>query len=432
MEKELNVNFDEITKSRRYLNVILPLFFGSIMAFLDRLNLSYAALTMNEDLGFSAEVFGMGAGILFIGYVLFEIPGALIAEKWSPRKWIFRILFTWGIVTSLMVFIKTPLQFYIVRFLIGAAEASFYPVAYSVVIPRWFNARERAEATSLMLTSLLVSNIIGSPLAGILLKLTWLNFKGWQLLFLVEGGITVIYSLFFLFWLVDWPKDAKWLNEDEKKYLMDQFEREKALKESVRKYTVLEALGDKDVLKLSFIYFMWVTGFWGFGFWMPTVLKSVSGWSGSSIAFLVTIPMTLALIGFIVNGRSSSRTGEKRWHVALPLFLGAVGMGLSPFITNPVLNFLLVCLTAIGVYIGMGVWWTIPTSFLSGMAAAGATGLINSVGNIGGWVGPYLVGFIKTHTGTYMWAYLYLAFSLAVAGLLIVTTLKEKQVMMKN
>lgn len=412
-------------RRRKYLHIILPLFIGSVLAFLDRLNLAYAALTMNKDLGFSAEVFGMGAGILFLGYVLFEIPGSLIAAKWSARIWISRILITWGLACSLMAFIHNATQFYIVRFLIGAAEASYYPVCYAVVVPRWFDPEERPKAVSIMLTSLLVSNIIGSPLAGVLLGVSWFGFKGWQMLFILEGLMAVVFGFIVLFWLADWPKDVHWLTPAEKEALAQQYEHEVAVKNAVRKYTVWEALKDKEVLRLCFIYFMWITGFWGFGFWMPTVLKSVSGWSNAAIGWLIVIPMTLALIGFVINGNSSSRTGEKRWHVAIPLFIGAIGMGLGSFVTNPILSFILVCVSAIGVYVGMGVWWTYPTSFLSGAAAAGAVGLINSVGNIGGWVGPYLVGFIKDLTGSFMWAYLYLALSLAVAGIFILTLRKE-------
>lgn len=412
-------------RRRKYLHVILPLFIGSVMAFLDRLNLAYAALTMNKDLGFSAEVFGMGAGILFLGYVLFEIPGSLVAAKYSARVWISRILITWGLACSLMAFIHTATQFYIVRFLIGAAEASFYPVCYAVVIPRFFDAAERPKAISIMLTSLLVSSIIGAPLAGVLLGVTWLGFKGWQMLFILEGAIAFVFGIIVLFWLADWPKDVRWLTPAEKEELMAQYEHEVAVKSAARKYTVWEALKDKEVLRLCFIYFMWITGFWGFGFWMPTVLKAVSGWSNAAIGWLIAIPMTLALIGFVVNGNSSSRTGEKRWHVAIPMFIGAFGLSVGTFVTDPIWSFIMVCVSAIGVYVGMGVWWSYPTSFLSGAAAAGAVGLINSVGNIGGWVGPYLVGFIKDVTGSFTWAYLYLAFSLFVAGVVILTLRKE-------
>ncbi|MGD0844865.1 MAG: MFS transporter [Geobacteraceae bacterium] len=410
---------------RKYLHIILPLFLASVIAYLDRVNVAYAALTMNRDMGFSATVFGMGAGIFFVGYILFEVPGALIAERYSPRIWIARIMISWGIVCGFMAFMGSATEFYICRFLLGAAEASFYPVVYAVVIPRWFNTVERPRAISLMLTSLLISSIVGSPLAGWLLGVTLAGLKGWQVLFLLEAIPAVLYGILLFFLLVDWPKDAKWLTAEEKKELTRQYEDEVAAKNSARRYTLWQALSDREVLKLCLIYFMWITGFWGFNFWMPTVLKAVSGWSNAAVGWVVVIPMTLALIGFIVVGHSSSRTGEKRWHVAIPMFIGAVGMGLGPFVHGPVTSLVLVCVSAIGVYVGMGVWWTYPTSFLSGPAAAGAVGMINSLGNTGGWVGPYLTGFVKELTGSFQWAYVYLAFSLTVAGLLILTLRKS-------
>lgn len=413
-----------VTK-KKYLNVILPLFIGSMLAYLDRLNISYAALTMNKDLGFNAEVFGMGAGILFFGYIAFEVPGTVFAEKRSPSKWLVRIMLTWGIASALMAFIHTSTQFYIVRFLIGAAEASFYPVCYSSIIPRWFNPKERPKAISIMLTSMLVSSIVGSPLAGLMLDITAFGLKGWQMLFLMEGIMAFIFGFILIFWLKDSPNDVNWLTQEEKKLIIEEYEKEIAAKNSMKKYTLWQALGNKTVLKLSFIYFMWITGFWGFGFWLPTVLKSLSGLSNSSVSLLIIIPMSIALIGFIINGNSSSKRGEVKWHIAIPVFMGAIGMGVGTLIHNPILSFIFTCITCAGVYIGMGVWWTVPTTFLTGPAAAGATGLINSCGNIGGWVGPYLVGFIQTTTGSYTGAYLYLAFSLAVSGLLMLT-LKEQ------
>jgi len=410
---------------RKYLHIILPLFLASMIAYLDRVNVAYAALTMNRDLGFSPRVFGMGAGIFFAGYILFEVPGALIAERYSPRIWIARIMISWGIVCGFMAFMGSETEFYICRFLLGAAEASFYPVVYAVVIPRWFGPGERPRAISIMLTSLLISAIIGSPLAGWLLGVSLAGLKGWQVLFCLEAIPAVVYGIVLLYLLADWPKDAKWLTPEEKRELTAQYESEVAAKASVRRYTLWQALSNREVLKLCLIYFMWITGFWGFNFWMPTVLKSVSGWSNAAVGWVIVIPMTLALVGFILVGNSSSRSGEKRWHVAIPMFIGAVGMGLAPFVHDPLASLLLVCMSAIGVYVGMGVWWTYPTSFLSGPAAAGAVGMINSVGNIGGWVGPYLTGFVKELTGSFQWAYLYLAFSLTVAGLLILTLRKS-------
>lgn len=410
---------------RKYFNVILPLFIGSMLAYLDRLNISYAALTMNSDLGFSSQVFGMGAGILFFGYIVFEVPGTVFAEKRSPSKWIVRIMITWGMASALMAFIHTQTQFYVVRFLVGAAEASFYPVCYSSIIPRWFNHKERPKALSIMLTSMLVSSIVGSPLAGVMLDITVFGLKGWQMLFLIEGVIAFIFGIILIFWLKDSPKDVNWLTPEEKKAIIEEYEQEIAAKNSVKKYTLWQALGDKTVLKLSFIYFMWVTGFWGFGFWLPTALKLLSGLSNSSVSLLVIIPMSVALIGFVINGNSSSKTGEVRYHIAIPVFIGAIGMAVGTVVHNPILSFVCICITCAGVYIGMGVWWSVPTTFLTGPAAAGATGLINSSGNLGGWVGPYLVGFIQTSTGSYTGAYLYLAFSLVVSGIIMLTLKKQ-------
>ncbi len=410
---------------RKYLHIILPAFIGSVIAYLDRVNIAYAALTMNTDLGFSAQVFGMGAGIFFFGYVLFEVPGALIAERWSPRIWLARIMITWGIISCLMAFITVEWHFYAVRFLLGAAEASFYPVVYASVIPRWFTPRERPAAIALMLTSLQLSAIVGSPVAGWLLGIKVMGFEGWQMLFLLEAVPAVIFGIVILFVLADWPADVSWLSDTEKRALMDRYERETSAKNSVRKYTVWEALRDGEVLRLCLIYFLWITGFWGFNYWMPTVLKEASGWSNLAIGWIIVFPMLVSLVFMMYIARSSSRSGEKRWHGAIPLFMGAAGMGIGAFIADPAVNFSFVCLSAVGVFGAFGVWWSYPTTFLSGAAAAGAVGLINSCGNVGGYVGPYLTGFLKDLTGSYRGAYVILACSLAAAGLLMLTLKKS-------
>jgi len=406
---------------KRNIHVILPLFVGSVLAYLDRVNLSYAALTMNKDLGFTAEVFGMGAGIFFIGYVLFEVPGAVIAERWSPRIWLSRILITWGLASAMMAVVHNEWQFYAVRFFLGAAEASFYPVAYASVIPRWFAPADRPKAIATMLTSLQVSAIIGSPLAGWILGKSAFGLRGWQILFIVEAVPALVFGVVLLFWLADWPRQVAWLSPDEKKALAGEYERDIERKNSLRAYSLWEAMRDPEVLKLCLIYFLWITGFWGFNYWMPTVLQDVSGWSTLEIGWAVVIPMSLSLAGMVFVGYSSSRSGEKRWHGAIPMFLAAAGMGIGTFIHHPLLNLLFVCLTAIGVYSAFGVWWAYPTTFLSGVAAAGAVGFINSVGNIGGYVGSYLTGFVRDATGSFHAAYLLLAAFLLAAGVLMLT-----------
>lgn len=407
--------------ARKYFHVIFPLFIGSVIAYLDRVNVAFAALTMNQDMGFSAEQYGMGAGILFIGYMLFGVPGSLIAERQSPRAWLATILVFWGLVLAYMTFMKSAMEFYILRFLLGTCEASFFPVVYAIIIPRWFNAKERPAAMSVFLSSMLLSGIIGAPLAGWLLDLSFWGLKGWQSLFLLEAIPAIILGLAYLVCLPNWPKDAKWLTPEEKQLLTLEYEREIIAKNSVQKFTIWQSLKDKKVLKLCGIYFLWMTGFWGFNFWMPTALKSVSGWSNTQLGWLIALPMAITFIVFILWGISSSRSGEMRLHMALPVLVGAIAMGAGPFITDPWLSLALVTVSALGLYIGLGVWWSYPTTFLSGPAAAAATSLINSIGCTSGWVGPYFTGYMKNLTGSFQSAYIGLAISIALAGLFLLT-----------
>lgn len=415
----------ESARKKAYMNIILPVFLTSVIAYIDRVNIGYAALTMNKDMGFTAQMFGMGAGIFFAGYILFEIPGALIAEKYSPKFWLARIMITWGLVSGLMAFMTMAWQFYVIRFLLGAAEASLYPVIYASCVPRWFSAKDRARALALLLTSLQISGIIGAPLAGWLLGVTLFGLKGWQVLFILEAIPAIIFGFVIVYWMADWPKEARWLTEDEKKFLTEQYEREVAVKKAVKHYSLLEAFSNPEVLKLCLAYFLWITGFWGFNYWMPTVLKGVSGWSNLAIGWLVVIPMAFSLITMLYIGHSSSKRGEKRWHGAIGLFIGAIGMGVGVFIKDPWISFCFVVLAGIGVYAPFGVWWSYPTTFLSGTAAAGAIGLINSCGNVGGFVGPYVTGYIKDATGSFVGAWVYLACSLTLGALLILTFKKQ-------
>ena len=411
---------------KRQLHVILPVFFVSVIAFLDRVNIAYAGMTMTQDLPWlSPEVFGAGAGMFFLGYFFFEIPGALIAAKFDACKWIARIMFTWGIICGFLAFVQTPWQFYLIRFLLGVCEASLYPVIYAVLFPRWFSASERAVAISLMLTSLPISNIIGAPLAGILLELRIFGLQGWQSLFILEAVPAVVFTFIFLFWVKDRPQKSQWLTDLEKQYMIEIHEKEQEAMHTEKKYTIFQALTDKTVWRLVCIYFFWATGFWGFSFWMPQVLKGLSGWSTSLIGIALIIPMVIALIGQVIWGHSSSRTGEKRWHIAIAMLIGAVGLAGAPFITNPLLSLVFITLVAVGVNSAMGIWWSVPTTFLSGAAAAGATAMINSLANLGGYFGPYMLGFVKTQTGTTDLGYFILSGGLVISAVLMVTMKKN-------
>ena len=416
-----NINFDSL-KRRRDLRIILPVFLVSIIACIYRVNISYAKLTMTQTLSWlSPEVYGFGAGIFFAGYLLLEIPGSLFAAKFSASKWISRIMFTWGIVSLCMAFVTTEWQFYLCRFLLGASEASLYPVIYSLLFPRWFTAAERARATSLMLTSLLLSTIIGAPIAGVLLEHSFFGLLGWQELFILESIPALCFAFYFFFAVKDRPDQASWLTDAEKEYLTTMYQEEQAKMQSVKKYTVFQAFTDAKVLKLCLIYFLWVVGFWGFYFWMPTVLKELSGLSTSLLGGAIAIPMTAALLVQLVISKTATKTGDKVWHVACTLFVGAIGLGLSPFAQSLPVALALVCLSAIGIHAAMGVWWTIPTTFLTGPAAAGSVALINSCGNLGGWVGPNMMAWVKVNTGSFAVGYYIMGAAMLVSGLLVLT-----------
>jgi ACS family tartrate transporter-like MFS transporter len=421
--------FDVATCAKRkaYLHIVLPLFITSIIAYMDRINLGYAALTMNKDLGITAEMFGLGAGIFFCGYVLFEIPGALIAERFSPRCWLARIMITWGMVSGLMAFVTVPWEFYLLRFLLGAAEASLYPVIYASCIPRWFSPEDRPRAIALLLTSLQISSILGAPLAGWLLGVPLFGFKGWQGLFILEAIPAILFGFVLVRWMADDPAHASWLTAEEKAFLTNQFQKEVAATNAVKQFTVWEALRQREVLKLCLTYFLWITGFWGFSYWMPTVLKAASGGSNLAVGWMIVIPMLLSLAVMLWIGDHSSKTGEKRWHGAAGMFIAAAGLLFGAMTSNPLLAFFFLCMVAAGVYAPFGVWWSYPTTFLSGPAAAGAIGLINSCGNVGGFVGPYLTGFLKRITGSFLSGWLYLALSMTISGLLMLSFKKSSQ-----
>ena len=420
-----SIDFAHLDRMRKW-HIIFPVFLVSVIAFLDRVNIAYAGMTMTQQLDWlTPEVFGAGSGMFFLGYFFFEIPGSLVAARFDACKWIARIMFTWGLVCGLLAFMQNSWQFYLFRFLLGACEASLYPVIYAVLFPRWFLAKERAAAISLMLTSLLIAAIIGSPIAGILLEFRILGFEGWQCLFLIEAIPALVFTFVFLFWVKDRPDKVSYLTPLEKEYLNTTIAAEEAAKESVKKYTIWQSLTDKQVWRLCVIYFTWITGFWGFNFWMPQVLKGVSGWSPSLVGFAIIFPMGAALIAQVLVGKSSSKTGEKRWHVAGCMFLGAVGLICAPFIHDGLLSLIFVSITAIGVYAPMGTWWSVPTTFLTGAAAAGATALINSIANLGGYVGPYMLGVIKQNTGSTDGGYFALCAMLIISGLVMLTLPKK-------
>jgi D-galactonate transporter len=387
-----------------------------IVAFLDRVNVGYAALQMADDLGFTAEVFGFGAGIFFFGYLLLEIPGSVIVERWSARKWIARIMISWGILAIMLAFVKTATQFYTVRFLLGAAEAGFFP-GLIVYLSHWFRYEDRAKAVAWFMAAIPVSNLVGSPISGLLLGVNWLGEPGWRWLFIVEGVPAVILGFVTIFYLTDWPRQAKWLPEDEKQWIIRELEIEKQQRKAVHQISMWQALKHRDVLLLVGAYFFSTVGFYGLNIWLPTILKGASGWSDFKVTMVAMIPHLAGLVGMLAFGASSDRTGERRWHAAGAMMLGAAGYLLVVLAGgNPVMVVAAFCIVAAGADGYFPGFWPLPTAFLTESAAAAAIGLINSFGNLGGFVGPYILGYVRTPTNSFNNGQILLAVSMLLGA----------------
>jgi len=405
---------------RRIARRLLPfLFVLYVIAFLDRMNIGAAALQMPADLGFSPRVIGFGAGIFFLGYFLLEIPGALIVERWSARRWIARIMISWGIVTVLMAFIHTPRQFYWVRFLVGAAEAGFLP-GVIVYLTHWFRYQDRAKAVAVFYAANPLSYVIGSPLAGLLLGLSWLGMRGWRWLFIIEGIPAVLFGVITIFYLTDWPEQARWLPEDERSWITEQLRREKEAKKRVHSYSVWGALRNQDVLLLTLCYFCAMTGSYGIAFWLPTIVKRLSGQSDMNVTLLAAMPYIAGFVTQQLNGWHSDRTGERRWHATLPVILCGAALSLAViYSSRPAISIALFVLVGACFYGFQPCFWAVPTLFLSESAAAASIGLINSVGNLGGFAGPFVIGYLANRTHSFAPGLWYLVISLFVSGALM-------------
>lgn len=399
---------------------LLPfLFVLYVIAFLDRMNIGAAALQMPGDLGFSERVIGLGAGVFFFGYFLLEIPGALIVERWSARRWIARIMISWGLVTVLMAFIHTARQFYLVRFLVGAAEAGFLP-GVIVYVTHWFRYEDRAKAVAFFYAANPLSYVIGSPLAGLLLGISWLGMRGWRWLFIIEGIPAVLFGVITIFYLTDWPRQAKWLPADEQSWITTELQREKEAKKQVRSYSVWEALRHRDVILLTLCYFCAMSGSYGIAFWLPTILKRLSGQSDLKVTLLAALPYVAAFVTQQLNGWHSDQTRERRWHAAIPVFLCGVALALAVvYGSKPAISIALFVLAGGAFYGFQPCFWAVPTLFLSESAAAASIGLINSVGNLGGFVGPFVMGYLASRTHSFAAGLWYLVMSLFLAGVLM-------------
>ncbi len=369
------------------------------VAFLDRINIGFAALTMNRDVGLTSQMFGFGAGIFFLGYFAFEVPSTVILHKVGARFWIGRVMITWGLVSVAMVFTRGPISFYVLRFLLGLAEAGFFP-GIILYLSYWFPANHRSAVTAMFMAAAPIAGLIGSPVSGALMQLNGLlGLRDWQWLFLVEGIPAIVLGLITFRFLTDRPADATWLTPDERDWLSSAIQQEQTALKNPRSHNAWRALTDWRVLALSVAYFGTSAGLYTIGFWAPLIIKGL-GFSVFRVSLLVAIPNLIAVVGMVLWSRNSDRTGERYWHAALACLVAAVGMavaaraGSSAFLAIAGLS-----LTAFGVSAAKPPLWSLPTTFFGGTAAAASIGLVNSLGTLGGFAGPYMIGSTNGTTG---------------------------------
>jgi ACS family tartrate transporter-like MFS transporter len=393
-----------------------------VIAYLDRNNLATAALQMPHDLGFDDRVIGLGAGIFAVGYIILEIPGTLIIERWSARRWITRIMISWGLVTIGMAFVRTPHQFYTMRFLLGLAEAGFFP-GIIVYLTHWFIYEDRAKAIAGFMAAIPLAYAVGSPISGLLLGVHWGGLHGWQWLFILEGLPALFFGVTTWFYLTDWPHQAKWLPPAEREWVINQLESEKQAKKSVRAYTVWQALRHRDVLILTTLHFVQNGSAYALAFWLPTMLKRLSGLSDIKVTLLVALPNLLGFVAMQVNGWHSDRTAERRWHTAIPLWTTAAALlVLSVADWGTVPSLFLFSIAAAGLLAFLPSFWAMPSAFLCDSAAAMATGTINCVAaGLGGFLGPALVGYQAARTHSFRSSFAVLVVALLIAGVLPLT-----------
>lgn len=405
---------------------LIPLLFVCyIIAYIDRINVGFAKLQLREALGVDEAVFGsvygFGAGLFFIGYFLFEVPSNLILQRVGARLWIARIMVVWGLISAGMMFTKGTTMFYVMRFLLGAAEAGFFP-GVILYLTYWFPAERRARTVALFATGGVIAGIVGSPISGAILGLNGRGgLAGWQWLFLVEGIPALLMGLLVLLVLPNRPQEARWLTEEEKARLQARLDQEAARLGGQQRHRLVDAFTSGRVWLLCLLYFLMNVGGYGYEMWLPSIIKGFSGMSNAVVGLVNAIPYAVAAGAMLATGQHSDRTGERRWHVALAAGTSAVGFALSAHLKNPFLALIALTIAFAGLKCTIAPFWALGTAFLSGTAAAGGIAFINSVGNLGGFVGPTLVGLVKDRTGSNVAALGLLGGSLLLMGLLTLT-----------
>lgn len=406
---------------------LLPfLFLLYIANYLDRTNIAYATLGMKGDLGLTDSVFGTASGIFFIGYFALQIPGALLVERWSARLLLAITLITWGALTTLTGFVRTPMELYGARFLLGAAEAGFFP-GVIVYLSHWFIYQDRAKALARFMSAIPIAYILGGPIAGAILGVHWLGVPGWRWLFLLEGVPAIILGVATLFVLPDRSNEASWLRGDERDWLAGRLAQERSTKENHGSVTTRQALGDRRVILLTVGLFFCYSGGYAFWFWMPTMLQRLTGWSTERVGWIGAIPFLAGLVGMLLVGWNSDRTRERRWHFAIPQLTAATA--LSAWFFLPSSNAMLVAvfsLVVFGTIAYLPSFWALPSSFLSSSVAAVAVGFINCTASIGGFFGPKIIGELSQRTGSFRSGFIFMIACWTIAAVLVLLCPRER------
>jgi len=415
----MSINPDQVVAkvSRRFIPFLIWCYF---LSYLDRVNIGFAALTMNNDIGLSSTAFGFGASIFFLGYFLFEVPSNLILEKTGARIWIARIMITWGILSIGHAFIWDDTSFYALRFIFGVAEAGFFP-GIILYLTYWFPAEVRARIIGMFMVAVPISSLIGAPLSSWILSVVGDGFwglKGWQWMFIIEGLPTFITGFVVLAYLTDGPKDATWLKAEERGWLIQRLAAERANKEAIHHFTLKEALTHPRVLALAVVYFGIVIGLYSLGLWLPQIVKNF-GVSIMQTGLLTAIPGLFGALAMIFWTRHSDATGERKWHMILPSVLGGTALAASASVASPIASFIFLTIAGGCIYAALPSFWPLPTAMLSGAAAAGGIALINALGNLGGFVGPFFVGWIKDVTGAFAGGLYGLAGFMILSGMIV-------------
>lgn len=404
--------------ARRLIPLLAALYFVS---FLDRVNIGFAALTMNADLGLSASAFGLGAGIFFVGYTLFTVPANMMLQRLGASRWLALISIVWGVISAATAFVTTPIEFYAVRFILGVTEAGFLP-GVILYLTYWFPKQMRGRIIGNFFVAVPLANVLGAPLSGWLLTQSAFGFRGWQVMFIVEALPAIVLGIITLFWLTDRPGSAKWLAEGERRAietLVDDADQAAGHPAKLR-----DGLLNPIVWRLGILYFLIVIGLYGFGFWSPQILRSLGDLNTQQTGWIVAIPNLVAAIGLVLWSRRSDRAGERIWHVAIPVFLSGVGFlvaGEATSLTGATLAF---AMATVGIYAACPIIWTLPPLVLRSSAAAAGIALVNSLGNVGGYAGPMIMGYLKESTGGYAVGLAVLAASMTFAGFLALSLRK--------